>query len=215
MVPKVSPVLPQVAKLLALAGRTMLDEMCIVRRWDFLFFPVGTWTQQLQCLCPWSWISRLFSTKDRDRAGRPLHACCASPGNSLRCVLHKLLSTCSRIISVGGSTASETPAQCLENGNIQTYRVVLEPIGRSLWGSCAAGCACSAVKPRCSCRRWTKRGGQLSWVRLFLSCRQLSCAQIDGVQCTTTVLMSCSDLYTKHTRACTTTHTNTPRTTHV
>lgn len=139
----------------------------------------------------------------------------SNPGNSLRCVLHKLLSTCSRIISVGGSTASETPARCLENGNIQTYRVVLEPIGRSLLGSCAAGCACSAVKPRCSCRRWTKRGGQLSWVRLFLSCRQLSCAQIDGVQCTTTVLMSCSDLYTKHTRACTTTHTNTPRTTHV
>lgn len=113
----------------------------------------------------------------------------SDPDVSLRCALHKLLSNCSTIISVVGSTG--TPAQCLENGNVQTYRLFSEPIGRSLCGSCAAGCACSAAKPRCSCRRWTKRGGQLSWVRLFLSCRQLSCAQTDGVQCTTTVLLSC------------------------
>ena len=81
---------------------------------------------------------------------------------------------------------------------MQTYRVILGPIGRSPCGSCAAGCACSAVKPRCSCRRWTKRGGQLPWVRLFLSCRQLRCARTDGVQCTTSVFLSCWDLYTKH-----------------
>ena len=53
----------------------------------FSFFPMGTWTQQLQCLCPWSWISRLFSTKDSNRAGRPLCACCASQIPATVCIV--------------------------------------------------------------------------------------------------------------------------------
>lgn len=74
-------------KALGSSRQNMQDETCIVCHWDFLFFPVGTWTQQLQCLCPWSWISRLFSTKDRKRAGRPLCACCASQIPASVCVV--------------------------------------------------------------------------------------------------------------------------------
>lgn len=129
MVPKVSPVLPHVAKLLALAGKTckMRRASCVA---EIFFFPSG----HLNAAAAVS-LSVVLNQPPVQHQGQKLSGTSAlrllrisNPGNSLRCVLHKLLSNCSRIISVGGSTASETPAQCSENGNIQTS----EPIGRSL-----------------------------------------------------------------------------------
>lgn len=211
MAPEVSPVLP--------TSQSFWLEQAEHARWDvrrvslrFSFFPGGHLNAaaavSLSMVLNQPPVQHQGQKPSRTSALRLLRI--SNPGVSLRCALHELLSNCSTITSVVESTAClDTPAQCLENGNIQTYRVISEPIGRFLCGSCAAGYACSAAKPRCSCRRWTKRGGQLSWVRLFLSCRQLSCARTDGVQCTTTVLLSCWDLYTKHTRACTSTHKHT------
>lgn len=51
------------------------------------------------------------------------------------------------------------------------------PIGPFPCISCPAGCACSADNPSCSCKRLTKRGGQLPWVCLFPSCPLFHSAQ--------------------------------------
>lgn len=120
MAPKASPVLPHVAKILALAGRTCKDEMCIVCSWDFLFFRGGHLNAaaavSLSVVLNQPPVQHQGQKPSRTSALRLLRI--SNPGNSLPCALHKLLSNCSRFIFVGGSTASDTPAQCLENGTM-------------------------------------------------------------------------------------------------
>lgn len=73
--------------------------------------------------------------------------------------------------------------------------------------SCPVGCAYSADNPSCSCRRLAKWGGQLPWVRLFLSCPKIPFLPRQAAHIVkTTVLLSGWDLYTQTQR-----HTVTPQ----
>lgn len=78
------------------------------------------------------------------------------------------------------------------------------PIGPFPCISCPAGCACSADNPSCSCKRLTKRGGQLPWVCLFPSRPLFHSAQTAHI---VQPLFSCQAETFRHTH----THTHIPR----